>query len=134
MSETGTGLLVVLAAGVAQGSFMLPMKWTNHWKWENTWLIFAFTAYVICPWLLVLVTVPQAFQIYASAPLSQILIVMLLGAGWGIGALTFGIGVASVGLALGFVIILGLAACAGTLVPLLLAGTSQFSGPRAWMT
>ena len=88
MPETWSGLLVVLVAGVAQGSFMLPMKWTTQWKWENTWLIFACTAYLVCPWLLVLFTVPQAFQIYAAVPLSKIITVMLFGAGWGIGALT----------------------------------------------
>lgn len=122
MSDTVAGLLTVLAAGVCQGSFMLPMKWTKRWQWENTWLIFAFSAYLMCPWLIVLTTVPQAFAIYASVPSSTLWTVILCGAGWGAGAVTFGLGVSAVGLALGFSVILGLAACAGTLAPLLLTG------------
>jgi hypothetical protein len=34
---------------------MLPMKWTKGWAWENTWLVFAATAYLICPWLFVFI-------------------------------------------------------------------------------
>jgi len=31
-----TGMLLVIAAGFLQGAFMLPMKWTKGWAWENT--------------------------------------------------------------------------------------------------
>ncbi len=128
-----TGLLLVLAAGVSQGSFMLPMKWTRPWAWENTWLVFACTAYLLCPWLLVLTTIPQVFQIYAAISPGTLTLVILFGACWGVGAVTFGLGVASVGMALGFPVILGLSACAGTLVPLLFTDTS-LSKTQALMT
>ncbi len=125
MSEVPwSGLAVVVAAGVAQGSFMLPMKWTRQWAWENTWLVFACTAYLLCPWLLVLATIPQVFSIYASVPAATLAVVILFGVCWGVGAVTFGLGVAAVGMALGFPVILGLSACAGTLVPLLFTGAS----------
>ena len=54
-----TGLAIVLAAGLFQGSFMFPSKWMKGWAWENYWLIFATIAYLISPWLLALATVPQ---------------------------------------------------------------------------
>jgi len=129
-----TGLLTVIAAGVSQGSFMLPMKWTRRWEWENTWLIFAFSAYLLCPWILVLSTIPHVFDIYRSAGSGTIVAVILFGVGWGFGAVTFGLGVAAVGLALGFAIILGLAACAGTLVPLLLLSGGNLPAGRAGVT
>lgn len=113
------GLLAVLAGGLCQGSFMLPMKWTRTWKWENTWLIFACTAYLVAPWILVLAGVPHAFQILASVHATTLLVVLLFGLGWGIGALTFGLGVTAVGMSLGFAVILGLTAVVGTLIPLL---------------
>ena len=31
------GLLLVLAAGILQGSFVLPMTLTRQWKWEHNW-------------------------------------------------------------------------------------------------
>lgn len=124
MSESyPAGLAAVLAGGLLQGGFMLPMKWTKEWAWENTWLVFASTAYLLCPWLLILTTIPQAFAIYRGSSPASLGIVMLFGLGWGLGAVTFGLGVDAVGLALGFAIILGVAGSAGAVVPLLFSPT-----------
>ena len=121
MSEAQwVGVLTVLAGGVFQGGFMLPMKWTQRWSWENTWLVFASTAYLLFPWLVVFVVAPEAFEVYHQAKASEILLMLLFGFGWGTGAITFGLGVAALGMALGFAVILGVAATVGTLVPLLL--------------
>ena len=99
------GWMYVLSAGIFQGSFMLPMKWTRGWAWENTWLVFAATAYLVCPWLLVFLTVPEAAATYAGVTSRQFAIVIAMGALWGIGALTFGLGVDAVGLSIGFAVI-----------------------------
>lgn len=119
-----TGWLLVLAAGLCQGGFMAPMKFTRGWKWENSWFVFAFTAYLICPWLFVVMTTSNAWQIYAEAGGERIAIVMAMGLLWGLGALTFGLGVDALGLSIGFAVILGVAATSGTLVPLLLLNES----------
>jgi L-rhamnose-H+ transport protein len=126
----GIGLLIVAAAGVAQGSFMLPLKWTRRWEWENTWLVFASTAYLACPWLLVLWTMPGVFRIYGAIPARQLVAPLLFGIGWGTGALTFGLGIDAIGLAVGFAIILGVSACAGTLIPLVLMSGESLSATR----
>lgn len=114
------GLLAVVAGGLCQGSFMLPMKWAREWAWENTWLIFASTAYLIFPWALVCIVAPEGFEIYRQASVSELLLILLFGFGWGSGAITFGLGVDALGMALGFAVILGVAATVGALVPLLL--------------
>jgi L-rhamnose-H+ transport protein len=126
--STLIGLAAVLAGGVLQGAFMAPMKWTKNWAWENTWLVFASTAYLICPWLLILTTIPQAFDVYRQSSAGSLVTVMLFGLGWGLGAVTFGLGVDAVGLALGFAIILGVAGSAGALVPLWLLPSSISAG------
>ena len=46
---------------------MAPIKWMRGWAWENYWLIFAITAYLISPWVLALATIPHLFEIYAGA-------------------------------------------------------------------
>ena len=111
------GYLLVVAAGVLQGSFMVPMKFTRRWAWENTWLGFASTAYLIWPWLFVWATLPHLSAVFAATSLRSLVVVELLGLGWGVGAVTFGLGVDKLGMGLGFTIILGLAASAGTLIP-----------------
>jgi L-rhamnose-H+ transport protein len=112
------GLTLVVLGGTCQGSFMLPMKYTEKWRWENAWLIFSSTAYLILPWLVAFVTVPQLRNILVHTSSATILQTLLFGLGWGLGALTFGLGVDRLGLALGFAIILGFTAAIGTLVPL----------------
>jgi L-rhamnose-H+ transport protein len=118
-----SGWLYVLVAGICQGSFMVPMKWAKGWAWENSWLIFATTAYLICPWLFVLLTVPEAVSTYAAVSSGRIAAVIGMGLLWGLGALSFGLGVNAVGLSIGFAVIIGVATCSGTLVPLLLFST-----------
>ncbi|MGC4054859.1 MAG: L-rhamnose/proton symporter RhaT [Paludibaculum sp.] len=115
-----TGWLLVLAAGLCQGGFMAPMKLMRGWKWENGWLIFACTAYLVCPWLFVSLTAPNVWQIYRAAGEERIALVVSMGLLWGLGALTFGLGVDALGLSIGFAVILGVAATSGTLVPLLI--------------
>ncbi len=114
----GTGLGIVVLAGLFQGSFMFPTKGMRGWAWENYWLIFAATAYLVCPWVLALATIPRLFEVYSGATPPSLVAVLVYGAAWGIGAVTFGLGVDAMGLALGFAVILGVAASAGTLIPL----------------
>jgi L-rhamnose-H+ transport protein len=121
------GLALVLGAGACQGSFMLPTKWIRGWAWENYWLVFATTAYLACPWILAALTIPRLFDVYAGAGLRSLLAVAVYGTGWGFGALTFGLAVEALGLALGFAVILGVAATAGTVVPLLVEPPHGFS-------
>ena len=128
------GLALVLGAGACQGSFMLPTKWIKGWAWENYWLIFASTAYLVCPWILALATIPRLFEIYAQVSVSSLASVAVFGIGWGFGALTFGLAVEALGLALGFAVILGVAATAGTLVPLLVQPPQGFSLAQGILT
>jgi L-rhamnose-H+ transport protein len=128
------GLLAVLGAGVLQGSFMLPMKWTGRWAWENTWLVFASTAYLLCPWLLVLAAMPRIFEIYGGVGTQTLFITIAFGFGWGLGAVTFGLGVTALGMALGFAVILGTSAVAGTLIPLAALPQAPWSAARIVLT
>jgi L-rhamnose-H+ transport protein len=61
-------------------------------------------------------------------------LVELFGLGWGLGALTFGLGVDMLGLGLGFTIILGLAASAGTLIPLVVLFPEKLLRPQGLLT
>jgi L-rhamnose-H+ transport protein len=100
------------------------------WSWENYWVIFAFTAYVVCPWLLALTTIPHLFEVYRSATPSSLALVAGFGICWGIGAITFGLAVEALGIALGFALILGVAATAGALVPLVVKPPESFSSAQ----
>jgi len=125
MTGTAFGILLLLLAGVTNGSFTLPMKFTRKWAWENTWFVWSVFALVIFPPVLALATVHGLGQVYAEAGGTPIMIAAGCGAGWGIAQVFFGLAVDAVGIALAFSIVLGLSASVGALVPLCLDGNPQ---------
>lgn len=113
-----TGILLALVAGILNGSFAAPTKYTVRWKWENIWAVWAFTAFFIVPWVVAIATVPDLFSVYADAGSRTLLVIIAFGAGYGIAAACFGLGVAALGIALNFAIALGLSTAVGSLIPL----------------
>jgi len=124
------GYLLVIAAGVLQGAFVLPMKSTKKWAWENTWLVFSTAGYLIWPWLLALLTIPHPFTVLANTSVRSLALVELFGLGWGLGAIAFGLGVSRLGMALALTVIVGLAATAGALIPLVVLAPEKLAQPQ----
>jgi len=112
------GVLLTVVAGVLAGNSMLPMKYLRKWQWENAWFVFSLASLVLLPWLLAATLVSRLSEIYTSLSIRQFLVPGLLGFGWGIAQVLFGLSVARLGLALGYAVIIGLGAVLGTLVPL----------------
>jgi L-rhamnose-H+ transport protein len=115
-----------VVAGFFNGSFTLPMKTIKRWKWEHSWSLWSLWACLIFPWLFAFLTVPHLLAVYSAVPWGTLLPVFLFSLGWGIGAITFGLGIDYVGIALGVAIIMGTASAVGALVPLLLLGRGSF--------
>ena len=65
-----------------------------------------------------LVSIPNLWDIYAQTPPRLIVLVAVFGFVWGVSAVMFGQGVARVGLALTFGIIIGMSSALGALIPL----------------
>ncbi len=112
------GLAVVVLAGILQGSFAAPMKRMSAWRWENSWLLFALSGLIIFPWIINFATVPDVLEVYSRGSTSTLIKVVSFGLLWGAGATLFGLGIARVGLALGFALILGITASFGSLIPM----------------
>ena len=113
------GFLLVLVAAVLQGTFILPMTLVRRWSWEHTWATFSLLGMLVFNWLTILVFVPNILVIYAASPGRDLAILAIFGAGWGIGAVLFGLGMDRLGMAVGYPIIMGLIAVLGSLIPLL---------------
>ncbi len=117
--ELSIGIVLAILAAVINGNFALPLKRSRNWAWENSWALYSLVAFWIVPWGLAFFTVPELFRTYTSLSTAQLLLPLLLGAGWGISQVLLGVSVARVGMALTFAIVIGLSACLGTLIPLL---------------
>ncbi|HEV3257341.1 MAG TPA: L-rhamnose/proton symporter RhaT [Gemmataceae bacterium] len=120
MNGFWAGLLLVVLSGVMGGSFTIPQKYIRGWAWERSWLLYSVAGMVVFPWLLVVATVPRPVTVYVHADPLVLARTALYGAGWGIGSVLFGLGVAHVGTALAFAIVVSLTAALGTLAPLAL--------------
>jgi len=124
------GILLVLLAGAMNGSFAAPMKWTREWAWENTWFAWSSIALLFFPVLLAFATVPSLGDIYAQANPRVLVLVLASGAAWGVSQVLFGLGISRAGVALGFAIVVGLAAAVGSLLPLLISPAASGQGTR----
>lgn len=120
-----TGVILALIGGIGQGSFLAPMKKMTRWEWENSWVVFALTAYVIFPFLFAIITIPNLFDIYRTVGAGLVWSQLGYGIIWGVGAVSFGLGTLYLGLALGFAIIMGLSCAMGALIPLLVLHPEQ---------
>ena len=124
------GFLLVLLAGLLQGTFILPMTLVRKWSWEHTWATFSLLGMIVFNWIITLLFVPSIFAVYVASPPRDLAILALFGLGWGIGAVLFGLGMARLGMALGYPIIMGLIASLGALIPLLVFFPQTLSTPR----
>jgi L-rhamnose-H+ transport protein len=120
MSSLMIGVILALVAGTLNGSFAAPIKFAKIWKWENIWSLWAFFGMVVFPWLLVYLTIPNAGNAYHGVPTNSLLLMITFGVGFGLAQIFFGLGVASIGMALNFAIAIGLSTVLGSLVPLLM--------------
>ncbi len=118
MSDTSSGIAILIIAGVTNASFTMPMKYARKWAWENTWLAWTVFALVVLPLAAALATIPNLSMVYRSTSPDIILEVLGFGAGWGVAQVFFGIAVEMIGITLAFSIVLGTSAAVGSLIPM----------------
>ena len=111
------GVIYHWIGGFASATNFIPFRGIKRWSWEIYWLIQGFAAWIVAPFVLASLLVPNLFNILHTAPSSSIHYALLWGALWGIGGLTFGLAIRYLGIALGYAIALGLCTAFGTLIP-----------------
>lgn len=116
------GVMLHALGGFASGSFYLPYRKVKGWAWESYWLVGGLFSWLIAPWVLGSLTVPNLTRVLAETPTETLLWTYFWGVLWGTGGLTFGLAMRYLGLSLGMAVVLGLCAVFGTLVPPIWAG------------
>jgi L-rhamnose-H+ transport protein len=111
------GVFFHFIGGFASGSFYMPYKKVKGWSWESFWIVGGLFSWLIVPPLAAYLTIPGFMSIITSSSSSILGTTYLMGLLWGIGGLTYGLGVRYLGVALGSSIILGLCSFFGALVP-----------------
>src|ERR1700752_4716888 len=95
------GVIFHFIAGVASGSFYIPYKKVKGWAWESFWITGGLFSWLIVPPLAAWLTIPGFGDIISHADSSVLRATYIFGVLWGIGGLTYGLGVRYLGVALG---------------------------------
>src|ERR1700760_1004772 len=111
------GIIFHFVGGFASGSFYIPYKKVKGWAWESMWIVGGLFSWLIVPPIAACLTIPHFMDIIRGTSMSVLGWTYLMGVLWGIGGLTYGLGVRYLGVSLGSTIILGLCAVFGSLVP-----------------
>lgn len=111
------GVIFHFVGGFASGSFYIPYKKVKGWAWESYWLVGGLFSWLIVPPIAAWLTIPNFWGIIRQADGSTLGFAFLFGLLWGIGGLTYGLGVRYLGVSLGSSIILGLCMVFGALIP-----------------
>ncbi|EON74913.1 L-rhamnose-proton symporter [Lunatimonas lonarensis] len=116
------GIVLHALGGFAAGSFYIPIARIKNWKWESGWIISGVFAWLITPWLVAFLTVPDLGGLWGNVSWGGLFWPFFFGILWGIGGLTFGLTMRYLGISLGMAIALGFSALFGTLIPPLYEG------------
>lgn len=132
------GLLIIAVGAFCQSSSYVPINKIKKWSWESYWLIQGVFAWLVFPLLGALLSVPEGhtvselFALMAADPKSTGLTI-LFGALWGVGGLTFGLGMRYLGVALGQSIGLGLCSGLGAILGPVLTGKGDTLTTAIWV-
>jgi L-rhamnose-H+ transport protein len=127
------GVIYHFIGGAAAGSFYMPYTKVKKWAWESMWITGGFFSWLFIPPLMAWVTVPGFIGIIHATDFSTLLSTYIFGVLWGIGGLTYGLGVRYLGMSLGNSIIISLTAILGALVPAIYYDFSYHPGKVTFM-
>ncbi|MBI2843825.1 MAG: hypothetical protein HYX78_10535 [Armatimonadetes bacterium] len=115
------GSVLCIFAGVGIGTFMLPLKYSRSWKWENTWSVGSTFGYVLMPFVALLIFVPEFNKIYSQTPSKDIWMIYVFGLIQGSGAFVMINLCTIIGVALGYALCISCIALFSLLIPLFVA-------------
>ncbi len=111
------GVIFHFIGGFASGSFYMPYKKVKGWSWESFWIVGGLFSWLIVPPLAAYLTIPGFAEIISGTDSATLGSTFTMGLLWGIGGLTYGLGVRYLGVSLGSSIILGLCSVFGAIIP-----------------
>ncbi len=111
------GIIYHSLGGIASGSFYMPFNKVKGWAWESFWIVGGLFSWLIVPPIAAYLTVPGFMDIIAAASGKIVFFTFVMGLLWGIGGLSYGLGVRYLGMSLGNSVVLGFCAAFGAIVP-----------------
>ena len=111
------GIIYHSIGGFASGSFYMPFNKVKGWAWESYWIVGGLFSWLIVPPLAAWITVPGFAEIISASSQQILFFTFVMGLLWGVGGLSYGLGVRYLGMSLGNSVVLGFCAAFGAIVP-----------------
>lgn len=114
------GFLVLLLAGICQGSFGVGYKNHSPFSWSVFWGIYNIMC-IITSVCFTFLLAPKMLGVITQNGVSFLIVPMLCGAGWGLSAICFSKGIDKIGMSLVYGISMGISTIVGSITPLILS-------------
>ncbi len=111
-----------MVGAASAASFYAPIGKVKKWSWETTWAVAGFFSWILLPIGVSLILLPHFGAFYAAIPSALVWKVVLFGAMWGVGNVSYGLTMRHLGMSLGIGVAIGVTLVVGTLVPPMLHG------------
>ncbi len=109
------GIIFHSLGGASSGSWYMPYNLVKKWRWEVYWIVGGLFSWLIMPMIAVVLTTPGWQDIISATDSSTVRLTYILGVLWGIGGLTYGLGIRYLGMSLGNSVLLGITSLVGSL-------------------
>ena len=116
------GIFWHLIGAASAACFYAPFKKVKNWSWETMWSVGGIVSWIILPWAISALLLPNFWTYYSSFSLSTLLPVFLFGAMWGIGNINYGLTMRYLGMSMGIGIAIGITLIVGTLMTPIING------------
>ena len=113
------GFLVLLLAGLCQGSFGLGYKKYPPFSWAAFWGVYCLLCIVVSAgtaWILA----PQLWSVLGAGGLSGLVLPLFCGALWGLSAIGFSKGIDKIGMSMVYGISMGISTVVGSVLPMVM--------------
>ncbi|EOG2909016.1 L-rhamnose/proton symporter RhaT [Salmonella enterica] len=95
------GIFWHLIGAASAACFYAPFKQVKQWSWETMWSVGGIVSWLILPWTISALLLPDFWAYYGQFNLSTLLPVFLFGAMWGIGNINYGLTMRYLGMSMG---------------------------------
>jgi L-rhamnose-H+ transport protein len=111
-----------MVGAACAASFYAPIGRVKKWSWETTWAVAGLFSWILLPIGVSLILLPNFGSFYAALPADLVWKVVLFGAMWGVGNVSYGLTMRHLGMSLGIGVAIGVTLVVGTLGPRILHG------------
>ena len=126
--------LLVVLAGIINGSFALFIKFMKSWRFENIWLGYALIAFLMAPFLVGWMVNPATTLSFSEVSTPLRLLIIFGGLAFGVGQVCFAFAMTRIGIGLGFLLNIGIGTVLGSLFPLFMQHSGQLMTASSELT